>query len=241
MSGINTIAEKMNAHTNQSEGTSRRSIKFKNPNPADKHLSSIDTLVSTSIVSHSRPKVSISTNKNMSMDFSFLTPDEFGIFRDPYGHARALDGSILQVSIEDIADIIHLANGSKYLLILQHRIPDNIPAIPDGIPQASTTALGSHRSCRPVGQASIDEAASASFDRVTPKSTDKSPSTSIDRRLEFGQPAYDKYRARKLKWEQKDEYGVYSDECGFARSIAGEMIPVTKDNIRKHSGESKPL
>ncbi|KAF3544224.1 hypothetical protein DY000_02007504 [Brassica cretica] len=33
--------------------------------------------------------------------------------------------------------------------------------------------------------------------------------------------------------QQKDEYGVYRDESGYARSVAGEMIPVTKDNIRK--------
>ena len=40
------------------------------------------------------------------MDYGFLTPDEFGIFRDPDGHARAMDGRILKVSREDIADIL---------------------------------------------------------------------------------------------------------------------------------------
>ncbi|KAF3528633.1 hypothetical protein DY000_02040339 [Brassica cretica] len=44
-----TEAEKMNALTNQSEGTSRKSIRSKNPNSADKRLPSIDTPVSTSI------------------------------------------------------------------------------------------------------------------------------------------------------------------------------------------------
>ena len=233
-------AEKINGPIHQSEGTSRRSIRSKIPNSADKRLPSIDTTVSTSIDSHSKPFLFLST-KNMSIDYDFLTPDELGIFRDSDGQARSIDGRILQVSREDIADILQLANGLDNLFMQQRSIPDNIPAVSDEYPSADTTEIGSHQSCRPVGQASIDEAASASFDRVTPKSTDKSPSTSIDRRLEFGQPAYDKYRARKLKWEQKDEYGVYSDECGFARSIAGEMIPVTKDNIRKHSGESKPL
>ena len=67
-----------------------------------------------------------------------------------------------------------------------------------------------------------------SFDRV-----DKAPSPSIDRRYECGRRAYDIYGARKFRWEHKDEYGVYRDESGYARSIAGEMIPVTKDNIRK--------
>ncbi|KAF3535327.1 hypothetical protein F2Q69_00021783 [Brassica cretica] len=64
-------------------------------------------------------------------------------------------------------------------------------------------------------------------------SLDKAPSPSIDRRYEFGHRAYDIYGARKFRWEQKDEYGVYRDESGYARSVAGEMIHVTKDNIRK--------
>ncbi|KAF3605010.1 hypothetical protein DY000_02049117 [Brassica cretica] len=38
---------------------------------------------------------------------------------------------------------------------------------------------------------------------------------------------------QKFRWEQKDEYGVYRNESRYARSVAGEMIPVTKDNIRK--------
>ena len=41
------------------------------------------------------------------------------------------------------------------------------------------------------------------------------------------------YGARKFTWEQRDEYGVYRDERGHARGVAGEMIPVTMDDIRK--------
>ncbi|KAF2615811.1 hypothetical protein F2Q70_00011616 [Brassica cretica] len=72
-----------------------------------------------------------------------------------------------------------------------------------------------------------------SFDRLTPTSIDKAPSPSIDRRNECGRRSYDSYGARKFRWEQKDEYGVYRDESGHARSAAGDMIPVTKDDIRK--------
>ncbi|KAF2595120.1 hypothetical protein F2Q70_00044578 [Brassica cretica] len=225
----------MNAPTNQSQGTSRKSIRSKNPNSADKHLPSIDTPVSTSngSHSHSKPKLSLSTKKNMSIDYDFLLPDEYGIFKDQDGHARAMDGRILQVSREDIADILQLANGSNNLFMQQRSIPDNNPAVPDEYPRATTTGIGSHQSCRPVGQASIDKVASTSFDMVTPTSIDKAPSPSIDRRYECGRRAYDSYGARKFRWEQKDEYGVYRDESGYARSIAGEMIPVTKDNIRK--------
>ncbi|KAF3551708.1 hypothetical protein DY000_02007236 [Brassica cretica] len=64
-------------------------------------------------------------------------------------------------------------------------------------------------------------------------SLDKAPSPSIDTRYECGRCSYDIYGARKFRREQKDEYGVYRDESGYARSVAGEMIPVTKDNIRK--------
>ncbi|KAF3583779.1 hypothetical protein F2Q69_00029512 [Brassica cretica] len=195
-----TKAEKMNAPTNQSEGTSRRSIRSKNPNSADKRLPSIDTPVSTSIDSHSKPKPSLFSKKNMSIDYDFLTPDEFGIFRDKDGHARAMDGRILQVSREDITDILQLANGPDNLFMQQRSIPDNIPAIPDEHPRVDTTEIGSHQSCRPVGQASIDKVAPTSFDRA--------PSPSINRRYECGRRAYDIYGARKFRWEQKDKYGV---------------------------------
>ncbi|KAF3562877.1 hypothetical protein DY000_02016297 [Brassica cretica] len=220
-----TIAEKMNALTNKSEGTSNKSIRSKNPNSADKSLPSIDTPVSTSIDSHSKPKLYLFTKKTMSIDYSFLTPDEFGIFRDPDGHARAMDGRILQVSREDIADILQLANGPDNLFMQQHNIPDNILAVPDEHPRADTTEICLHQSCQTVGQTSIDKDALTSFD--------KAPSPSIDIRYECGRRVYDIYGANKFRWEHKDEYGVYRDESGYPRSVAGEMIHVTKDNIRK--------
>ncbi|KAF3501436.1 hypothetical protein F2Q69_00043206 [Brassica cretica] len=128
---------------------------------------------------------------------------EYSNSKDPDGHARAMDERILQ----------------------QHSIPDNILGVPDEHPRADTTEIGSHQSCQPVGQTSIDKDALTSFDRA--------PSPSIGRRYECGRRTYDIYGARKFKWEQKDEYGVYRDEFGYARSVAGEIIPVTKDNIRK--------
>ncbi|KAF3608438.1 hypothetical protein DY000_02047864 [Brassica cretica] len=112
-----------------------------------------------------------------------------------------------------------------------YNILDNIPTVPDEHPGANTTAIGSHQSYRPVGHTSIEKVAPTSFDRVTPIFLDKTPSPSIDRCYEFGHRAYDIYGARKFRWEQKDEYGVYRDEFGYARSVAGEMIHVTKDNI----------
>ncbi|KAF2612752.1 hypothetical protein F2Q70_00011149 [Brassica cretica] len=178
---------------------------------------SIDSIYSALVDTHLHP----AKRSSASID---TTPD---------GHARAMYGRILQVSKEDIADILHLANGADNLFMQQHNIPDNNPAVPDEYPRATTTGIGSHQLCRPVGQASIDKFASTTFDRVTPTSIDKAPSPSIDRRYECGRRAYDSYGARKFRWEQKDEYGVYRDDSGHARSVAGEMIRVTKDNIRK--------
>ncbi|KAF3561604.1 hypothetical protein DY000_02017521 [Brassica cretica] len=227
-----TEAGKMNAPTHQSKGPSRRSIRSKNPNSADKRLPSIDTPISTSIDSHSKPKLSLST-KNISIDYDFLLPDEFGIFRDQDGHARAMDGRILQVSRENITNIVQLANGVDNLFTQQCNIPDNNPAVLDVYPEATITGIGSHQTCKSDSQSSIDKVVSTSLDRVTPTSIDKTPSPSIDRRYECGRHAYDSYGARKFRWEQKDEYGVYRDESGYARSADGDMIPVTKDDIRK--------
>ncbi|KAF3594344.1 hypothetical protein DY000_02022050 [Brassica cretica] len=190
-----TEAENMNAPTHQSEGTSRRSIRSINPNSAGKRLPSIDTPVSTSIDSHSKPKLSLSTKKNMSIDYDFLLPDEFGIFRDQDGHERAMDGWILQVSKEDTAAIVQLANGVDNLFTQQCCIPDNHQAVLDVYPEATITGIGSHQTCKPVSHASIDKVASTSFDKVTPTSIDKVPLPSIDRRYEYGRRAYGSYGA----------------------------------------------
>ncbi|KAF2600764.1 hypothetical protein F2Q68_00009780 [Brassica cretica] len=190
----------MNAPTHQSEGTSKRSIRSKNLNSPDKRLPSIDTSVSTSINSHSKPKFSLST-KSMSIEYDFLLPDEFGIFRDQDCHARAMDGRILQVSREDISNIVQLANGVDNLFTQQRSIPDNNPTVLDVYPKATTTGIGSHQTCKPVSHASINEVTFTSLDR--------------------------------FRWEHKKEYGVYRDESGHARSATGDMISVTKDDIRK--------
>ncbi|KAF3541167.1 hypothetical protein F2Q69_00022441 [Brassica cretica] len=173
---------------------------------------SIDSNYSASVDTHPHPAkrsyASVDTTPGTSIDIKAAAFEkEKGNIpipsRDQDGHTRAMDGRILQVSREDIADILQLANG-----------PDNL-------------------FIQPVGQASIDKVASTSFDRVTPTSLDKAPSPSIDRHYECGCRAYDIYGTRKFRLEQKDEYGVYRDESGYARSVAGEMIHVTKDNIRK--------
>ncbi|KAF3494240.1 hypothetical protein DY000_02052429 [Brassica cretica] len=43
---------------------------------------------------------------------------------DPDGHARAIDGRILNVSRKDIADILQTANGAENLFVHQRNIPE---------------------------------------------------------------------------------------------------------------------
>ena len=57
---------------------------------------SIDINPSTSIDNRSKPKTTV--NERDKFNNEYLTPDKFGIFRDPDGHTRAIDGRILNVS-----------------------------------------------------------------------------------------------------------------------------------------------
>ncbi|KAF2565161.1 hypothetical protein F2Q70_00016896 [Brassica cretica] len=56
---------------------------------------------------------------------------------------------------------------------------------------------------------------------------------SIDRRPEFGRRAFDLFGTRKFYWDEKDEYGVYRDDHGYARDMDGHIISVSKDDIKK--------
>ncbi|KAG5384737.1 hypothetical protein IGI04_036207 [Brassica rapa subsp. trilocularis] len=230
----NTQAKKMNTIPSTSTEKSMKSNHLKNKSSAEITLPSIDVTVSTSLDTILNPNLSISKlNDYPNIDYSFLTPDEFGIFRDTDGNARAMEGRILQVSREDIADIFQVTNGPDNLFSQQRGTPDVIQTDPKNHAGVATTEINPDLSRQPKGQASIDGTIETSIDRVTPTSIDMDEPTSIDRRYECGNRAFDMYGARKFTWEQREEYIVYRDERGHARGAAGEMIPVTKDNIRK--------
>ena len=55
--------------------------------------------------------------------YGYLTTEEFGIFRDPEGQARAMDGRILNISKEDIAEVIAMS-GPRNFLDTQNRVED---------------------------------------------------------------------------------------------------------------------
>ncbi|KAF3508413.1 hypothetical protein F2Q69_00007310 [Brassica cretica] len=85
----------------------------------------IDSRIKPSIDAHHVPDSEVQVQDNI--EYGYLTPDEFGIFRDPEGQARAMDGRVLHISKEDIADIIGM-NGSRNFLDTQNRV-ENPPSI----------------------------------------------------------------------------------------------------------------
>ncbi|KAF2587704.1 hypothetical protein F2Q70_00034646 [Brassica cretica] len=95
-----------------------RSIDTRHQKSIDKYpQQSIDINNTTSIDNHSIPKTSVSEKDKL--DNQYLTPDEFGIFRDPNGYAKSIDGRTLHVSREDIADILQTTNGADNLFMHQ--------------------------------------------------------------------------------------------------------------------------
>ena len=86
------------------------------------YLPSIDINPSTSIDIRSKPITTVSERDKFNNEY--LTLYKFGIFRDPDGHARAIDGRIFNVSRKDIADILQTANGAENLFVHQRNIPE---------------------------------------------------------------------------------------------------------------------
>ncbi|KAF3570961.1 hypothetical protein F2Q69_00059000 [Brassica cretica] len=140
-----------------------------------------------------RPKQKSTLRENPNFDNQYLTPNKFGVFSDLDGYARAIDGHALQVSKEDIADILQMANGEDNLFMLQRTVPATQKVTKD----VYDTSGG------------IDNRFKKKYRHPTRPSTDVNIPSSIDRRPEFGRRAFDHFGTRKFYWEEKDEYGVY--------------------------------
>ncbi|KAF3512113.1 hypothetical protein F2Q69_00007090 [Brassica cretica] len=177
---------------------------------------SIDINPSTSIDIRPKPKITISEKDKF--DNKYLTPNEFGIFRDPDGYAIAIDGRTLHVSREDIADILQTANGADNLFMQQNTFPEHQQKVTK---EFYDTAGG------------IDKRFKQKSRHPTRPSIDVDVPTSVDRRPEFGRRAFDLFGTRKFYWEEKDQYGVYRDDQGCARDVDGHIINVSKEDIRK--------
>ncbi|KAG5377681.1 hypothetical protein IGI04_025523 [Brassica rapa subsp. trilocularis] len=113
------------------------------PRPTKQPLKSIDTHTGTSIDIRAAAKIQEQEN--------IPSPT-----RDPYGNARAMDGRILQVSREDIADILQVANGPDNLFSQQRGTPDVIQTDSNNHVGVATTEINPDLSCQPKRQASID-------------------------------------------------------------------------------------
>ncbi|KAF3497034.1 hypothetical protein DY000_02052318 [Brassica cretica] len=176
---------------------------------------SIDNNASTSIDNCPKPPSIVSEKVKHNIDF--LTSVEFGIFRDPEGYARAVDGHALQVSREFIADILQMANGAENLFMQQHNTPEHQQRVTDEF--YDTTG-------------EVDDRFKPKYQPHTRLSINISVPTSIDRRLKLGKRAYDRDGTRRFHWEEKDNYWVYRDDHGLARGVDGHIIHLSKDHIR---------
>ncbi|KAF3546284.1 hypothetical protein DY000_02008269 [Brassica cretica] len=177
---------------------------------------SIDLAHTTSIDIRSKPKTTVS--KKYKFNNEYLTPDEFDIFRDPDGHARAIDGRILNVSRKDIADILQTANGEENLFVHQRNIPE--------YQQKDTKELYD-------AAGGIDKSFKLRSRHPTRPSINVDVPTSVDRQPEFGRRAFYCHGTRKFYWEEKDQYGVYRDEQGYARDLDGNTIRLHNMDIRR--------
>ncbi|KAF3598294.1 hypothetical protein F2Q69_00035144 [Brassica cretica] len=187
------------------------------PPSIDIHPStSININNTTSIDNHPKPKIIVS-EKDKS-DNQYLTPDEFGIFRDSYGYEKAIDGRTLHVSREDITDILQIANGADNFFMQQHTITEHQQKVTK---EFYDTAGG------------LDKRFKQSPRHLTRPSIDVDVPTSVDRHPEFGRRAFDLSGTRKFYWEEKDAYGIYGDDQGYARDVDEHTIRVHNKDIRR--------
>ncbi|KAF3604007.1 hypothetical protein F2Q69_00036090 [Brassica cretica] len=143
------------------------------------------------------PKPSSTVSKTPNYDNQYLTQNEFGIFRDQDGYARAIDGHALQVYSEEIADILQMANGVDNLFMQQRTVPTHQQRVTK---KFYDTAGG------------IDNRFKQMYRHPTRLSIDVDVHPLINRHPEFGRRAFDLFGTGKFYWEEKDEYGVYRND-----------------------------
>ncbi|KAF2579240.1 hypothetical protein F2Q68_00005091 [Brassica cretica] len=185
-----------------------------------RHQQSIDKLPkqsininnTTSIDNHPIPNTTVS--EKYKLDNQYLTPDEFGFFRNPNGYAKAIDGRTLHVSREDIADILQTANGADNLFTHQRRNHEQKTT-----EEFYDTAGG------------IDNSFKQRYHHTTHPSINTDVPT-VATQPEFSRRAFDLYGNIRFYWEEKDQYGDYRDDQGYARDLYGSTTPVHNKDIR---------
>ncbi|KAF2575842.1 hypothetical protein F2Q70_00002975 [Brassica cretica] len=162
------------------------------------------------------PYQKTTVSEKVKFDNQYLTPDKFGIFRDPDGYAKAIDGRALYISREDISDILQTTNVADNLVMHQRNNPKQ-KATKESYDTAGGINKGFIQRSRHKTQPSIGI----------------DVPTSVDRQPEFGRRAFDFYGTRRFYWEEKDEYGVYRDDRRYDRDLDGHTIPVHNKDIRR--------
>ncbi|KAF3610552.1 hypothetical protein DY000_02048264 [Brassica cretica] len=173
---------------------------------------SIDINNTTSIDNHPIPKTTV--NKKDKSDKPYLTPDEFGIFKDPDGYARAIDGRTLHVSREEIADILQKPMEQTICSCITATIQNR------RLQRSCMTQLVAWKTV-----SNNDLAIHLIHQLVDVLTAERQP--------EFGRRAYDLYGHRKFYWEEKDEYEVYRDDQRYARDLDGNTIRIHNTDIRR--------
>ena len=79
----------------------------------------------------------------------------------------------------------------------------------------------------------IDKRFKQKSQHPTRPSIDVDVSISVDKRPEFGIRAFDLFGTRKFYWEEKDAYGIYRDDQGYARDVDEHTIRVHNKDIRR--------
>ncbi|XP_048614198.1 uncharacterized protein LOC125587532 [Brassica napus] len=124
----------------------------------------------------------------------------------------------MNLSRKDIADILQTANGAENVFVHQRNIPE--------YQQKDTNEFYD-------AAGGIDKSFKLWSRHTTRPSIDVDVPTSVDRRLEFCRRAFDFHGTRKFYWEEKDQYGVYRDEQGYARDLDGNTIRLQNMDIRR--------
>ncbi|KAG5389089.1 hypothetical protein IGI04_030630 [Brassica rapa subsp. trilocularis] len=204
------------------------------PCPAKQPLTSIDTYIGTSIDIRGAAKIQEANTQAKRMNTLPSTPTEQSMKINHLKNTSSAELTLLSIDATESTSIDTTLNPNLWTQMPTHvqwmegSYKYVIQTDPNNHVGVATTEINPDLSRQPKGQASIDGTTETSIDRVTPTSIDRDDPTSIDRRYEFGNRAFDMYGARKFTWEQRDEYGVYRDECGHARDVA-ELY--TKDEI----------
>ncbi|KAF3497909.1 hypothetical protein DY000_02052785 [Brassica cretica] len=108
----------------------------------------IKVISKPSIDDHPTPNLEVQVKDNTY--YGYLTLNEFCIYRDPKGQARAMDGRFLNISKEEIAEIIAM-NGCTNFFISKNR-----PEAPSSIDDVASPTIDGHFGSRRSTRISID-------------------------------------------------------------------------------------